>query len=343
MVVRKGITMEIRKASIKDLTDAVELAVKEYQGEAFKCKALDGILKEDSLKSVLSELVGTLFQEEHAYVSYEEGKLVGYLCFLGPFHGLFGNIRGAFSPLGGSAFAGENRTKVSSMLLSYAMEQMVKKEILSISLSRYANDDEVGKALVFNGFGIRCTDSIKEISHIQEKEDVLEGINFCELQKEEFQQVLELEKGLCNHMRKAPIFMPLNLSKEFPDKMVSVGSRMFVAKENAGGKEKTIGYIRIGGEGETFISGLSTIKNICGAYVDVNYRNNKIAEGLLNYIIGVLQNEGVPYLGVDCETLNPTALRFWRKYFKNYTYSYTRRIDERVVGYEEYERMFWEE
>lgn len=63
MVVRKGITMEIRKASIKDLTDTVELAVKEYQGEAFKCKALDGILKEDSLKSVLSELVGTLFQE----------------------------------------------------------------------------------------------------------------------------------------------------------------------------------------------------------------------------------------------------------------------------------------
>lgn len=55
--------MEIRKASIKDLTDTVELAVKEYQGEAFKCKALDGILKEDSLKSVLSELVGTLFQE----------------------------------------------------------------------------------------------------------------------------------------------------------------------------------------------------------------------------------------------------------------------------------------
>ena len=35
MVVMKGITMEIRKGSIKDLTDAVELAVKEYQGEAF--------------------------------------------------------------------------------------------------------------------------------------------------------------------------------------------------------------------------------------------------------------------------------------------------------------------
>ena len=44
------------------------------------------------------------------------------------------------------------------------------------------------------------------------------------------------------------------------------------------------------------------------------------------------------YIGVDCETLNPTALRFWNKYFDSYTYSYARRIDERVVGHDEYIR-----
>lgn len=335
--------MEIRKASTKDCDDAVVLAVKEYYAESLKCPALLGVINEESLKSALSELIYTLFQKEYAYVSYEDDKLVGYLCFLGPIPGFFGNVVGAFSPLGGSAFAGGDRAKVSSMLLAYAMEQMAEKEILSIALSRYANDNEVGKSLVFNGFGIRCSDSIKEIVDVREKKEVLEGIIFCELQKEEFQQVLDLEKGLTNHMRNAPILMPLSLSNEFPDKMVRVDSRMFVAKENMGGKDKVIGYMRVGGDGETFVSDLPLIKNICGAYVDVNYRNHKIAEGLLNYIIGVLKGEGVTYLGVDCETLNPTALRFWGKYFKNYTYSYARRIDERVVGYEEYERVFWEE
>ena len=32
----------------------------------------------------------------------------------------------------------------------------------------------------------------------------------------------------------------------------------------------------------------------------------------------------------DCETLNPTALNFWGKYFDPYTYSFARRIDERI-------------
>ena len=47
----------------------------------------------------------------------------------------------------------------------------------------------------------------------------------------------------------------------------------------------------------------------------------------------VCENEGKEYLGVDYETLNPTALRFWDKYFQNYTYSYVRRIDERLADY----------
>ena len=32
------------------------------------------------------------------------------------------------------------------------------------------------------------------------------------------------------------------------------------------------------------------------------------------------------------ETLNPTALNFWGKHFDHYTYSFARRIDERIGG-----------
>lgn len=39
--------------------------------------------------------------------------------------------------------------------------------------------------------------------------------------------------------------------------------------------------------------------------------------------------------------VNPTALRFWGKHFENYTYSYHRRIDERVIGYDSYLEREW--
>ncbi|MBQ8597688.1 MAG: hypothetical protein IJ409_07870, partial [Lachnospiraceae bacterium] len=57
---------------------------------------------------------------------------------------------------------------------------------------------------------------------------------------------------------------------------------------------------------------------------------------ILSYICETYRLEGYQLLGEDCETLNPTALRFWTKYFIPYTYSYIRRFDERIAGYEQY-------
>lgn len=45
-----------------------------------------------------------------------------------------------------------------------------------------------------------------------------------------------------------------------------------------------------------------------------------------------MKNDGIKRIGVDCETINPTAFRFWGKYFDSYTYSFIRRIDERIMG-----------
>ena len=44
-----------------------------------------------------------------------------------------------------------------------------------------------------------------------------------------------------------------------------------------------------------------------------------------------LATQGVPLLGVDCETLNPPAFRCWSKRFAPFTYSFVRRLDERCA------------
>ena len=101
-------------------------------------------------------------------------------------------------------------------------------------------------------------------------------------------------------------------------------SRLFIAlKEN-----KPIAYIEIRGNGETFVSEVSGMMNICGAFCLPEYRGRSIVQNLLNYAISILNMEGYDSLGVDFESFNPTASGFWLKYFTAYTNSVVRRIDE---------------
>lgn len=102
--------------------------------------------------------------------------------------------------------------------------------------------------------------------------------------------------------------------------------RIFAARAEG----KVVGFISVDEEGENFITEYEGMKNICGAYFDEAYRGHGIAQCLLKFICDTLKAEGVTHVGVDCETMNPTALRFWEKYFTPYTYSFARRFDERV-------------
>jgi len=49
---------------------------------------------------------------------------------------------------------------------------------------------------------------------------------------------------------------------------------------------------------------------------------------MLNLLLKKLKTQGYTRLGVDFESINPTAYGFWLKHFTAYTYSVVRRIDE---------------
>lgn len=65
---------------------------------------------------------------ENAYGAalLEDGELAGFLGFLGPIEGFHGDVRGAFSPFGASAFAGKDRARTASLLLQETVDRMVK-------------------------------------------------------------------------------------------------------------------------------------------------------------------------------------------------------------------------
>lgn len=308
----------------KYVKEALELALEEYSNECTKCPQLMRV----NFEKELEVLIQRLFKNKYGKVAVENGKVIGYLGFQEPRDGFHGNVKGVFSPLGGSAFAGENRNILASKLLQKVTESLVTDGICSFSLSRYAHDEEVGRSFIMNGFGIRCSDAIMKLNTRTKISEFNKDIRFQELVKGDKREISSLRKELIKHLASAPIFFPTSMAQD-DNWFENHRTRVFAAKQ----ENRVIGYMELDTEAETFVSESDNIYNICGAYVDEEYRSKGIAQQLLEYICEISEKEGKEYLGVDCETLNPTALRFWSKYFDSYTYGYTRRIDERVLGY----------
>ena len=151
---------------------------------------------------------------------------------------------------------------------------------------------------------------------------------FCELNKDDFHKARTLSNLTISHLRKPPCFMPgekESLQSFMED--ITADVRMFAAKKDG----EIVAYLKTQNEGETFISENINMQNITGTYVLDKYRGMNIASDLLEFVIKSLQKDGYTHLGVDYESINPTANSFWRKHFTPYTYSLTRRIDERII------------
>ena len=89
---------------------------------------------------------------------------------------------------------------------------------------------------------------------------------------------------------------------------------------------KVLAYIDITGEGENFVGYDKKMRNIHGTYCVPEFRGQNVIQDLLEHVIRTLKTEGFELLGVDHESTNPTANRFWRKYFTDYTCSVLRKI-----------------
>lgn len=302
----------------------MKLAQAQYNMEQKHIEALH----QKDYKEILTVSLQDIFKGKYGAVAVEGGKVLGYLSFWGGFNGQFGNVKGSFSPMFANAYAGENRGKIASLLFQHASEEMIKEEILSYAICAYSHDTEIMTALTMNGFGIRCSDAIRNVEkplNIQINTDY----SYEEIHYSKAGCLLSLKNSLARHLEKSPTYFPHEEFSEerFIEMCYRRQSRFFVVKD----KSEIIGYFEIMKDGETFITEESDYLHVCGAYLNENYRGKNIYQSLLSLVIETLMKDGIKRLGVDCETINPTALRFWGKYFDSYSYSFVRRIDERIL------------
>ncbi len=302
---------------------SARLALSEYFDERNAVPVLPDGDYSDTFCNMLSEMTG----HGLGVAAIEDGEIIGFLTCYKPWNNLFGTTMGTFSPIHAHGARKSDRRRIYSLLYQAAAERWVGQGVLSHAIALYAHDTEAVGSFFWNGFGLRCIDAIRPVAPIACEE--FPAYTFYELSKEEIKRIVLFKNSLVDHLQKTPVFMPLsNLFDEekIAEENKSRKSRYFVAEEGG----KTIAFIEIMASGENFACDDPGMTNVCGAYMLPEYRNTGIFTGLLSYLMDILAKEGYTRCGVDFESLNPTASGFWLKHFTPYTYSVTRRIDERI-------------
>lgn len=249
--------------------------------------------------------------------------VLGFLCCYEPWDNAFNSTaKGAFSPTHAHGAAVKNREVIYKRLYQAAAEKWVKNKITYHAIALYSHDTQAINTFFQYGFGLRCIEAVRPLTNIECIP--CDGIVFKEITKAEVIKVREMEKMRISHYAhyaESPCFMFKPLEVEVRD------SRWFIAID----AETPIAYIEVTENGENFATEVSSMKNICGAFCEPEYRGKGIIQGLLNFVISKVKAQGVYSLGVEFEGFNPTGNGFWLKHFTAYTNSVTRRIDDWVL------------
>lgn len=321
--------MKIVEFNRSHVPQAMEIARKSYEEERLHVPILPWVEAIPDLNHFADNQLGV--------VALEDDQVIGFLCTYNPREDAFGTtkVKGTFSPIhahGVNLNKGYNRDRMYSLLYEAAAQKWVKEGIRSHAIALYTHDKEGINSFFYNGFGLRCIDAIRSMDDIPSWVNISQfndnQRNYCEVRKEEWRLLLQLNNGLLAHLGKSPTFMHFDpMDEEELYRHTSEGVRYFAVKAVG----DYVAYVKISSGGENFATEADGMLNICGAYCDPGFRGTGVYHNLLSYLMTTLRNEGYQQLGVDCESFNPTARGFWLKYFTEYTHSVVRRIDEKAV------------
>jgi GNAT superfamily N-acetyltransferase len=251
---------------------------------------------------------------------FENGEMSGYLCCHNPF--AFGPGKMTFSPIQAHGAIKNNPCKVYSHLYHSAAKLWVEQGISTHSIALYAHDKEGLDSFFWNGFGMYCIDAIRPVEPI-DCSPVMD-CEFIELPLEEIRKIIPLKFGLISHLSESPAFLkfPPFSEDQLIEKSRMRKARFFCAVKNS----QIIAFVEITSSGENLVTYTEKMMNICGGFLVPEFRGSGIYANLLQYLIQQLKKEGYTRLGVDFESINPTAKGFWLKYFTPYTKSVVRSV-----------------
>lgn len=304
--------MQIIDFTAEHIPQAAALAKENYEEERARTPILPRMARLPPLEPFAANGMGA--------AALEDGRLVGFLCALEPFENAFGSTgaRGTFSPAHAHGAVARQRGRIYQRLYQAAAAKWVARGVSSHAIALYHHDEAALRTLFSYGFGQRCVDALREMEPIPAP--ACPGYEFCELGP--WEDVANLRRLLAEHLGKSPCFMKKQPAPE-PERRHGE-TRLFAARREG----ETVAFAECGAAGEHFAAAAPQVENIGGAFCLPAHRGRGVYQNLLNCMIETLAGEGKRLLGVDYESINPTAIGFWEKYFKPYTAGLVRRVDE---------------
>ena len=306
--------MKIINFEEKWLSQAQELFRENYEEERAHVPLLPDIAHWWPLAEMAANGLGV--------AAVEDDRLLGYLCVVSPFGPVFRtpDVTGVFSPVHAHAARKQDRVNIYRRMYQAAAEKWVDAGASSHALALFAHDVLAQEAFFMYGFGVRCMDLMRTTAP-DVPQRTIAGVVFSELPASRCTELHPLRLELSRHLAKSPCFMldTEEMNKRWLSRREMEPPRMFVAEKDG----EIQAYIEVGQEGENMISNQPGILNICGAYCRPECRGTGVMAGVLRHVLETLHAEGVSLLGVDCESINPTALGFWPKHFETYTHRWS--------------------
>jgi GNAT superfamily N-acetyltransferase len=303
---------------------AVELVKSAYKEER---EFIEFLPESDVYTDMLKGAVEYLFSAGNGIIATEDNELVGFMVGFEP-EQLFGKNKGIYVPLFGHGCKKERREQLYREMYKYAADKWVGEERTSHAITIFAHHRETVDLWFWQGFGLRCVDAVRKVEAI--------GVNSSDARivKAEVKNIPDLiyiHKEHNAYYRKAPIFMPneeVDIVQELTELLETENSHMWIAyKDNS-----VVGYMVLQDSAESFISEYEKLMNVKNTYVCESERNSGVGVMLLQAVQSWLKEEGYTLCGVDYESINALGSSFWNKHFTPYTYSLTRRIDERILS-----------
>ncbi|MCE5196704.1 MAG: GNAT family N-acetyltransferase [Negativicutes bacterium] len=312
--------MYITEFTAKQIPQAQRLVLAEYRVLQSKLPWLPEITAAPNLDDFAANQLGV--------AALEGGCLLGFLCCSNPFPDAFHTTgaKGSFTPLHAHAAIEQDRAGLYDHLYQAAARKWVAAGIVSHAICFYSHDQVSLEQFFWNGFGMRCLDAIKENTAVPDPQPAL--ASYYEVAKTDLTSLLAMQNQLIAHLGNSPCFMKYAAMSE-ERFLVANEENYFFAAQTRG---KPVAYLRFSMEGENFISNCGKVINISGAFCLPEFRGSGIIDQLLDFSANFWYRRGYRLLGVDCESINPTARRYWLKHFTPYTYSLVRRIDEKAAG-----------
>ena len=246
----------------------------------------------------------------NALIAKRDGKTVGFISFdIFNFHG----VESAICHFCGSASAIEERQSIYLAMYYKMCEYCVEKSVLTHYISICNNDIET-KELLFNlGFGAYGADAFvhfdQALSHRSDYDISIASIF-------DTQAVYNLRNKAVDYFIKSPIYLRLEPCSIALIEQKIKSEKVYVAKDN--GNIIGIMDLEIAEDNNIYrmyTKGCGVVCGEVGAFIKDEYRDKGVGSHFMQTISEYCIQNNLNCAHVPWETANPSANRFWRKFF----------------------------